>query len=154
MDKPKPVCVDCTSAPTPPPRPRPAPFKGPRCRTCHRVKVKAAKAAAAERRIQRVYGLAPGQYDRIKEHQGGVCALCLRATGASKRLATDHDHACCSGPTSCGDCVRGVLCSVCNRLLGHAHDDPEFFRRCIAYLEDPPAKQLAQQAIQANWDLR
>lgn len=126
-------------------RPRPAPYPGPRCGTCHRAKVKAQKAAAAENRNQRVYGLAPGEYDRIKEHQGGVCALCLRANGASKRLAVDHDH-------RTGE-ARGLLCGPCNRgVLGHAHDDPEFFRRCIAYLEDPPAKQLARQAIQANWD--
>lgn len=126
---------------------RPAPYPGPRCGTCHRAKVKAQKAAAAENRNQKVYGLAPGEYDRIKEHQGGVCALCLRATGASKRLAVDHDH-------RTGE-ARGLLCGPCNRgVLGHAHDDPEFFRRCIAYLEDPPAKRLARQAIQANWDRR
>lgn len=80
------------------------------------------------------YGLRLGEYAALYAAQGGKCALCLRATGARKRLAVDHDHA-------TGE-VRGLLCGVCNRTLGHFRDDPQAFLRCAAYLNQPPARLL------------
>jgi hypothetical protein len=116
---------------------------GPRDLACHRLVVKARKAAAHDRYAQVTYGLQPGEYAKLYEAQGGRCALCRRATGAARKLAVDHDHSCCPGPTSCGKCVRGLLCSVCNKkVLGHARDDVAYFRRCIDYLINPPARKI------------
>lgn len=42
------------------------------------------------------------------------CAVCKRS---DKKLCVDHDHSCCSGGTSCGKCVRGMVCHSCNLLL-------------------------------------
>jgi hypothetical protein len=81
-----------------------------------------------------VYGLGPGDYERIYAAQGGRCAICRRATGATKKLAVDHDHA-------TGE-VRGLLCSSCNRAIGHLRDDPEAFMRAQIYLVDPPARAV------------
>lgn len=92
------------------------------------------KAEAAERRNQNVYGLERGEYAQLYEFQGGLCALCRRATGASRRLSVDHDHA-------TGD-VRGLLCRPCNTLLGHARDKIAFFRRCAGYLAFPPYRAM------------
>lgn len=87
------------------------------------------------RRLRLTYGIEPGDYDRMLAEQGGRCAICLRKPG-KKRLAVDHDHKCCSGPTSCGECVRGLLCTRCNSgVLGHLHDNIEALERAITYLK-------------------
>ena len=64
----------------------------------------------------------------IKE-QDGVCLFCLspltnfnEAPGKQGKRnhlpAIDHNHACCSGKRSCGNCIRGVLHVLCNKNLG------------------------------------
>jgi hypothetical protein len=124
-----------------PKNPRPAEHPGPRCTTHWRQEVKRRKAANHEKRVQNTYGLEKGEYAKLYAFQGGLCALCRRATGASRRLSVDHDHA-------TGD-VRGLLCRPCNSLLGHARDRLEFFGRCIAYLKIPP---LARMREGWQWD--
>lgn len=86
-----------------------------------------------------LYGITGDEYRRIKSFQGGVCALCQRATGAYKALAVDHDHV--------TGVVRGCLCKRDNVLLGHARDQIEFFERCIEYLKNPPAVQVLGERI-------
>ena len=119
---------------------RPAPYGGPRsprCATHHRARQKASRAAAHASRIQRVYGLTGDEYDRLKAAQGGVCAICCRATGATRRLSVDHDHQ--------TEAVRGLLCRPCNDVLGHARDNPEFFDRAAQYLRTPPASLFLEE---------
>lgn len=122
-------CVDCESHSK-----RPVKALG-RCSTHWRLEVRRRKQRTHESRVMKTYGLREGDYKVLYEFQGGRCALCRRATGASKRLAVDHCHA-LSGRAS----VRGLLCSTCNTILGHARDDAEYFKRAIAYLESPPAR--------------
>lgn len=119
---------------------RPAPHPGPRCATHHRLARKAQKARAAASQVARRFGLTAEEREKLYEHQGRRCAICRRATGATKALSVDHDHSCCPGPTSCGGCVRGLLCTPCNRMLGHARDDAELFRRAIRYLSEWPSR--------------
>lgn len=88
-------------------------------------------------RIAKAYGLLPGDYEAIFAEQNERCAICQRAKGARKRLAVDHDHR--IGDTR--NAVRGLLCSTCNTMIGHARDDPEFFRRAVEYLLNPPARR-------------
>lgn len=133
-------CKDC-----PPQSTRPAPHPGPRCATHHRAVVKARKARAHDSRVQFVYGLKPGEYEALYEAQGGRCFICRRATGKSKRLAVDHDHSCCSGPTSCGKCVRALVCGPCNSTLRHVRDDIETLRRAAIVLRDHPAQEVLEK---------
>jgi hypothetical protein len=98
------------------------------------------KKAAHEKMVSSTYGLPPGHYEKLKAFQGGVCFICQRATGKVKALAVDHNHA--------TGVVRGVLCGICNQLIGHLRDDPERARRIATYLEDPPyPRMLAQDGV-------
>lgn len=133
------VCKDCAALDAPPAKPRPAPHPGPRCVSHWRAAVKRRKARTAENRNVSVYGLGDGDYERLYEHQGGRCALCRVATGARKRLAVDHDHQL--------GFARGLLCGVCNKIIGVARDNPEWFDRAAAYLRNPPASQIGIMAI-------
>jgi len=121
-------CKDCGSTTRKLSRP------GPRCATCQRARKTAAREAAWARGIMERYGITPEQYWALYEAQGGSCYICERATGKTKRLAVDHDHN--SGY------VRGLLCGPCNKLLGHARDDGEFFLRAFEYLREPPAHAI------------
>ncbi len=51
----------------------------------------------------------------------------------------DHDHAKQAAGIPVRDTVRGILCSTCNRYLGHIGDDPAVGIRLAMYLIDPPA---------------
>lgn len=124
---------------------RKAPHPGPRCTTHHRQFKRGSKAKNHETYVAKTYGMQPGEYDSLKELQGGLCAICRRATGATRALSVDHDHACCDGPVSCGDCIRGLLCRPCNDILGHARDNPDYFMRFVAYLVSPPYKALIRK---------
>lgn len=96
------------------------------------------KAKAHARYVAGTYGLPDGFYDAMRDHQAGKCWGCQRATGASKRLAVDHDHKLPEGIES----VRGLLCATDNWILRAVRDDPEHLRRLARYLEDPPAQRL------------
>ena len=109
---------------------------GPRCRTHWRAEKLRRKAANHEKRVQETYGLEAGEYAQLYEFQRGHCALCRRATGASRKLSVDHDHA-------TGD-VRGLLCRPCNTMLGHARDNTRFFERCIKYLTFTPYARMRE----------
>lgn len=102
-------------------------MQGRRCRPC-------VSKANHEKRVQEVYGLSDGEFDRLLEAQDGKCFICHRKP-VTKRLAVDHNH-------TTGE-VRGLLCRACNRdVLGHLRDDVEALARAIEYLNDPPARRV------------
>lgn len=81
------------------------------------------------------YNMASWEYISLLERQGGVCAICL-GDNNGRSLVIDHDHSCCSGKTSCGNCVRKLLCSNCNTGLGMFKDNPELLMAAARYLEE------------------
>lgn len=84
------------------------------------------------------YGITVEFYDLMFEEQGRVCAMCKQPGGDTREnrqpLHVDHDHACCSGAKTCGQCIRGLLCKPCNTMLGNAFDDPRRLAAGILYL--------------------
>ncbi|WP_104633125.1 endonuclease VII domain-containing protein [Streptomyces sp. MH60] len=87
------------------------------------------------RRLWYRYGITGAQYDDLLAEQGGVCAICKATNPGGKELAVDHDHACCPERSkSCGECVRGLLCDLCNVGIGSLRDDTEILRAAVEYL--------------------
>ena len=83
------------------------------------------------------YGLEPGQFEKMIEEQGGLCAICRYPLGEETRTpSVDHDHRCCPGRKSCGECVRGLTHTRCNSMIGLSGDNPEVLRRAARYLEE------------------
>ena len=131
-------CKDCHSTT------RPAPYPGPRCATDDRAARKRSREKARDAYLLRTYNITLEAYLAMLAAQGGTCAWPgCPASGKARFLAVDHDHACCPGPTSCGKCVRGLLCFVHNRAIGQAGDDPTVFEGVAAYLRRP--RHLTQE---------
>ena len=76
------------------------------------------------------------------ESQGGGCSICNKGLphpadeyGDRWQSNIDHDHACCPTDTSCGKCIRGLLCRDCNLMLGHSKDNLDTLKKAVEYLE-------------------
>lgn len=74
------------------------------------------------------YGITLEQKESMLAAQGGVCAIC----GGDEHTETnswhvDHDHK--------TGLVRGILCMLCNLLLGKAKDSPDILRSAANYLD-------------------
>jgi hypothetical protein len=75
--------------------------------------------------LKRLYGVGIDQYYEMYSSRDGRCDICgeHREYGA---LCVDHCHS-----TSR---VRGLLCNICNLVLGQFKDNPILFKSAIEYL--------------------
>lgn len=90
------------------------------------------------------YRMTPEQYQARLDAQGGRCAVCKRLSTETRRLAIDHDHRCCPGhKKSCGECIRGLLCTPCNNRLGTL-EDAAWLPAALEYLKVTSILDLAQ----------
>lgn len=92
------------------------------CRDCNSGRTRA-----------RRYGVT---YDYLLERlqkQDNICACCHQPL---TNWEVDHDHSCCPGRESCGECIRGILCRTCNSTLGAARDNPDTLLSAVRYLEE------------------
>ena len=107
-----------------------------RCRQCMSKRMRAARYE-----LNSKYGITPQQYEDMLKKQKGCCALCfepekLSHNGKVIRLAVDHDRSCCpSHRKTCGKCIRALLCSDCNRLVGRLEANPELTARALEYVK-------------------
>lgn len=116
--------------------------RSPRCTTHWLARRRARRAAAHARRVETGYEISAEEYWAIYAFQGGKCAICQVATGKTKRLAVDHDHKLAAEhdhpvDQGCRMCIRGLLCSRCNRWGVPLFVDAVI--RALNYLCDPPA---------------
>ena len=115
------------------------------CRSCHSAyrkshylankekylsKANAWNTANRDLTISRKYGLSIEALEALSARHGGYCWICKHREG----VVVDHDHQCCRGNNSCGDCVRGFLCRQCNSAIGLLNDDVTVLQSAIEYL--------------------
>lgn len=107
----------------------------PQCKKCNSNRVSKyykknpQKVDNLKRKIKR-HNLSKDDYDILNSLYNGMCHIC------KTNIATtiDHDHKCCNGSYSCGDCIRGLLCSKCNMALGLFNDNIGNLKNAIKYL--------------------
>lgn len=116
-------------------KPGPTPVLCPDCRAAHGANGSRYVMDRKHRwHVSKTYGISPDTVDRLMARQRGVCAVCRQPPDNGERLHVDHDHSCCVGSRSCGECVRGLVCRTCNQAMGLLNDDTERIERLIKYL--------------------
>lgn len=98
------------------------------CRTC-------ARERQPEVRLKSKYRLTLELVKEKLKDQNDKCTICDREFSDSLTYNVDHDHSCCPDEKTCGACVRDLLCSDCNKLLGNAKDSVHVLQSAILYLE-------------------
>jgi hypothetical protein len=74
--------------------------------------------------LKRKFGITQTEFELLFEIQMGKCAICAEAP--DEILNIDHDHI-------TGE-IRALLCSACNRGLGHFKDDLQRISAAAIYL--------------------
>lgn len=82
--------------------------------------------------LMKQFGMTIEEYDVLLAKQNGVCAICASPEthvirGKTVSLAVDHCHTTHK--------IRGLLCSDCNRGLGHFKDEAQRLRAAADYIE-------------------
>lgn len=144
-------CKDCGSTT------RKLPYPGPRCTTCYRARKRVLKDKNHSDRMLKLYNLSDGEYAALYEAQGGMCYVCGPWTGnrgLTKKLSVDHDHSCCPAPPICGKCIRGLICSRCNSLIGELGDSAGHIQARLQqlqnYIKNPPAQEMLRKIRDNN----
>lgn len=113
-----------------------------RCVSCWRARKKDQRQKRHDRTIAG-YGLTREQYEALKTAQGGRCAIAhCHATGYTKNLSIEHDHACeaSHGGVIMLCCIRGLTCGMHNEWIGRAVDDPAVFDSLADHLRNGKAR--------------
>lgn len=101
-----------------------------RCRLDREKHAEKRRAKAFEAALRRKYRLTHAEFLVIQQSQDGRCAICRSSFGplGVNKPCVDHDHA-------EGGKVRGILCRLCNAMIGQALDNPKILRAAARYLE-------------------
>ncbi len=75
----------------------------------------------------RRYGISTERYLEMIKNGCEVCGL-------NENLHVDHDHSCCPGSFTCGNCIRGILCRGCNMAEGQLKSNPELALALYNYM--------------------
>jgi hypothetical protein len=73
------------------------------------------------------YGITLEDKERMYCEREGRCDICTVLIESVSKAHVDHDHS--------TKHIRGLLCSHCNLMLGHARDDSDTLLAAVQYLE-------------------
>lgn len=104
------------------------------CRQCTRIRVSNYRKRDHYKSIRKAwnlksYGITIEEYEKLLKIQNNKCSICKSddpKRSASTVFSIDHCHT--TGK------VRGLLCTSCNIILGHARDSVEILQQAINYL--------------------
>lgn len=91
-----------------------------------------AKQRSTEWHYMTYYGISYSDFRSLAQDQDNKCKLCgieLSFSNHKKQNGAVLDHCHTTGK------IRGVLCSGCNKGLGHFKDNIELFNKAILYLK-------------------
>jgi hypothetical protein len=91
----------------------------------YREKERARRRKYERGRILRKYGLSAAEFEAMLAQQQGACGICRRPFRSTPCI----DHC----PLT--NWVRGLLCSPCNRGLGHYAHNPAFLAQASVYMQ-------------------
>lgn len=80
--------------------------------------------------LKKKYNMSHDQYEKMLEHQGGMCKICKIDIDKYHKEYFDIDHCHSTGK------VRGLLCHKCNMLLGLSGDNSALLADAAQYLKD------------------
>jgi hypothetical protein len=98
------------------------------------------------------YGMSAERITRMFEEQQGRCYMCDEPLdlAAKKGYTIDHDHGCCRGNKSCGECVLGLACDSCNRGAGAFGDSEDRMELAASRRRTARANMLAAKIAQTE----
>lgn len=114
------------------------------CKTCKRGydKDRYCPDRNREASLRQRYGIGVEDYNSLLDIQEGGCRICGWVPSKEKALCVDHDH-------DTGK-VRGLLCTSCNLIVGHARDNPAVLLSSVAYLEYTGSSKESDSAWHPN----
>lgn len=108
------------------------------CKKCMRAYYQAFAAARPHyhrnRNLLTRYGISVDEYQTLLANQNFACPICeveiSETLGYKEKrpVVVDHNH-------ETGE-VRGILCSGCNLVLGHARENTTILYKAIVYLSE------------------
>jgi len=87
-------------------------------------------------RMKKMYGITIEQFESLLAKQENKCAICGVLRSNNRRFSVDHDHKM--------GYVRGILCHLCNCMIGMSRDNVVILESGIQYLNDSMRKETAK----------
>jgi hypothetical protein len=111
----------------------------PHCKECQKKTRKPRTSQSIQKHnLRALHGLSIERFLTMLVLQDSRCAICeedFPPYDGKVYACVDHDHRCCSGRGSCGECIRGLLCNLCNLGLGQFKDESSLLFAAGNYLK-------------------